>query len=242
MELLSVGADAKTVKGQKKGYMTGILYLAPATESGVMNTCTNSTPGCRAACLFTAGRAAYFPAINRARIRKTEWLAKDREGFLARLEKDIIAVIAKAKRENYIPCFRLNGTSDLPWLGIYFSDKFPDVQFYDYTKHPKPWMRVKDNYHLTFSLSESNIDDALEALEHGVNVAVVFHTKRGKPLPKTWRGFKVFDGDQHDLRFKTAPKARIIGLRAKGRAKKDCTGFVQPPFAVPLVKIQGAIA
>jgi hypothetical protein len=241
MKLLAVGADAKTVKGEKKGYLTGILYLAPATESGVMNTCTSSSPGCRAACLFTAGRAAQFPAINQSRIRKTQWLASDRGSFLAQLEKDIVSTIKKAKRESMTPCFRLNGTSDLPWLGHYFAAKFPRVQFYDYTKHPRPWNRLRKNYHLTFSLSEHNLKDAMQALENGINVAVVFDVKKGQPLPKTWNGFKVHDGDVNDLRFmmKNRRKPVIEGLRAKGRAKKDCSGFVQKAQLVQIGAVYG---
>lgn len=242
MKLLSVNADAKTVKGVKKGYLTGILYLSPANESGVANLCTNASPGCMAACLYTAGRAAFFPRINEARRKKTLWLLNDRQGFIRQLEKDIEALVRQAKREGMIPAVRLNGTSDLPWLGLLVSQKFPKVQFYDYTKHPKPWLRVTPNYHLTFSLSELNMKDALECLEHGINVAVVFDTKRGQPLPKTWNGYKVVDGDETDLRFKNGRHNEglggfrpgslklhgvIIGLRAKGRAKKDCTGFVQ---------------
>lgn len=240
MNLLSVSADAKTVKGEKKGYLTGILYLAPADSSGVRNVCTNASPGCKAACLYTAGRAAYFPAINEARVRRTVWLADDADGFQAQLAKDIAATIRKAKREGLKPCFRLNGTSDLPWLAMNMAREFPKVQFYDYTKHPRPWERLLPNYHLTFSLSEINVGDAIDSLMHQVNVAVVFDTKKGQPLPKTFLERPVFDGDEHDLRFKTSRQGIIIGLRAKGRAKKDCTGFVQR-LNQPLVQIASAV-
>lgn len=272
MKLLSVSADAKTVKGEKKGYLTGILYLAPADESGVMNTCANSSPGCRAACLYTAGRAEVFPRINEARKSRTYFLHYYREEFLEMLRKDIDATIRKAKREGMIPVFRLNGTSDLPWLGRMFAAEFPKVQFYDYTKHPRPWERTLPNYHLTFSLSENNYVEAIKCLAHGINVAVVFDTKRGRPLPKEWHGYKVVDGDETDLRFKngkrsnsasspsnagltaytnksasSAPywempklKGVIIGLRAKGRAKQDCTGFVQRKCG-DLVQIGGKL-
>ena len=81
MKLLSVDTNAKTVKGQRKGYMTGILYLAPSDQSGVMNTCPHATKGCRIACLYTAGRGA-FDNVKQARINKTKWLAKDRQGFV----------------------------------------------------------------------------------------------------------------------------------------------------------------
>lgn len=228
MKLLSVSADAKTVKGEKKGYLTGILYLSPADESGIANLCPSASPGCKASCLYTAGRAAYFPKINEARRRKTQWLVEDHVSFYIQLIKDVEALVRKAKREGLTPCVRLNGTSDLPKMAHYVAALFPKVQFYDYTKHPRPWVRMRPNYHLTFSLSELNIKDALDSLAHGVNVAVVFHTKRGQPLPKYWEGYKVEDGDLTDLRFKKSSKAHIVGLRAKGKAKKDRTGFVRP--------------
>jgi hypothetical protein len=227
MKLLTV-ENAKTSKGEKLGYLTGILYLAPAEESRVMNTCTMSTAGCRAGCLFTAGRAQLFPHIIEARIRKTQWLARDRAGFVAQLRKDITALVKRATRERMVPAVRVNGTSDLPWLALQMSREFPNVQFYDYTKMPRPWQCTRANYHLTFSLSESNESDAITALQHGVNVAVVFTTRRGQELPATWHGYGVIDGDSHDLRFLDVHRVGlVIGLRAKGKAKTDVHGFVQ---------------
>jgi len=237
MKLLSVGVDAKTVKGEKKGYLTGILYLAPADTSGVTNVCANATPGCKASCLFTAGRAAFIPSIIPARIRKTKYLVDDRAGFTRQLLDEIDKLQAKAKRKGFKPCVRLNGTSDLPWLALNIAPLFPDVIFYDYTKIQKPWLRILQNYHLTFSLSETNKQDAFDCLGAGVNVAAVFDTKHGHDLPKFWEGYKVLDGDLSDLRFLDRPFS-IVGLRAKGRAKKDCTGFVQRLNA-PLVQIAG---
>jgi len=226
MRLLSVSADAKTIKGKKYGYLTGILYLAPSDISGI-NVCAKATDGCKSGCLFTAGRASMYPKINQARIRKTHELFGDRQAFLAQLRKDIDAVIRKAKRENLIPCIRINGTSDLPWIPLLLSREYPNVQFYDYTKLPKPYARTRPNYHLTFSHSESNLADCLDSLRNGVNVAVVFDTKKGRVLPEQWHGFKVTDGDTSDLRF-TDQTGVVIGLRAKGKARKDCTsGFVQ---------------
>jgi hypothetical protein len=228
MKLLTV-ENAKTVKGEKLGYLTGILYLAPAHESGVMDVCPMSTAGCRRDCLYTAGRADVFPAIIAARIRKTLWLARDREGFMAQLRKDIAGLVARARRGHLIPAVRVNGTSDLPWLARAMAEEFPQVQFYDYTKIPRPWARAMANYHLTFSLSESNYQDAFDTLQRGMNVAVVFNVRRGHELPEVWRGVPVIDGDVHDLRFKDAHRfGLVVGLRAKGRARKDTSsGFVQ---------------
>ena len=227
MKLLTV-ENAKTVKGESLGYLTGILYLAPANESGVMNTCQFATAGCKAACLYTAGRAAMFPAIGIARVKKTVWLHNDRAGFLEQLRSDIRALVRKAARMHLTPAVRVNGTSDMPWMALQLSAEFPTVQFYDYTKLPRPWLRTRANYHITFSLSESNFQDAFDCLQHGMNLAVVFNTPKSKPLPDMWRGFHVVDGDAHDLRFLDQHRlGLVIGLHAKGRAKKDTSGFVQ---------------
>lgn len=238
MRYLSVSADAKTVKGEKRGYLTGILYLAPASTSGVANVCAHATKGCMDSCLNTAGRASVFPMIIRARIRRTRELFADRDKFVHFLVRDIRALEARAARLGLIPCVRVNGTSDLPWVALALARTFPSVQFYDYTKHPRPWDRQLPNYHLTFSYSESNLADSLECLARGVNVAVVFDTKRGYPLPSQWHGYQVVDGDLSDLRF-ADPRGVVVGLRAKGRAKRDCAGFVQP---VRLVQLQGVAA
>lgn len=229
--LLAIGADAKTVKGQRKGYLTGILYGAPANTSGVMNTCTYSTEGCRAACLFTAGRAQFTPSIITGRINKTRWYHAEPETFTAQLRKNIASLIRKAERLGLTPCVRLNGTTDIAKLAMQMAAEFPTVQFYDYTKLPKPWLRQRSNYALTFSLSETNQNDAIAALAHGVNVAVVFAVKKGHALPQSYMGHEVIDGDLTDLRF-TDGKARdgravIVGVRAKGKAKKDASGFVK---------------
>ena len=231
---LSVSSDAKTIKGEKKGYLTGILYLAPSNSSG-HQVCASASPGCIAGCLNSAGRAAIFPAIQRARVRKTRELFADREAFIRQLAKDIRALERQAKRQHLVPCVRVNGTSDLPWLALRMARMFPHIGFYDYSKHPRVWERMLPNYHITFSHSETNLAECLETLAHGANVAVVFDTKKGQPLPGTWHGYKVHDGDVSDLRF--LDKFGVIGVRAKGKAKKDCSGFVQ---SAHLIQIQAA--
>lgn len=217
--------NAKTTKGEALGYRTGILYLAPASESGVVNTCPAATEACRADCLYTAGRGA-FQQIKNARVSKTLYYALERESFERDLTANIKKLRAQATALSMRPAVRINGTSDLPGLARKMARQFTDVTFYDYTKLPRPWTRETSNYRLTFSYSGENWADCVAALEHGVNVAVVFDTKKGKELPATWRGYKVIDGDEHDLRF-LDERTVIVGLRAKGAAKKDAaSGFV----------------
>lgn len=210
----------KTIKGEARGYLTGILYLAPNNLSG-QNVCPMATPGCIATCLNTSWRGAYNN-VQAARIRKTREYFANPEGFKADLIEDIQSLCRKATREKMIPCVRINGTSDLPGMARQLADEFPNVQFYDYTKIPKPWNRVSKNYHLTFSLSELNLPHALDSLKHGINVAAVFETDK---FPDSYLGHPVVNGDINDLRF-LDPRPVVVALKAKGRAKRDNTGFV----------------
>jgi hypothetical protein len=141
------------------------------------------------------------------------------------LKRNVAWLVARARKLGLQPAIRVNGTSDIPWLAHELAAAFPEVQFYDYTKHPRPWLRTLPNYHLTFSHSGHNVDDCVEALEHGINVAVVFTTRRGESLPQTWNGLPVIDGDSHDCRF-LDPTGVVVGLRAKGMAKGSQSPFV----------------
>lgn len=234
MELLNVD-NPKTSKGESYGWLTGVLYLAPAEEAAIVvngvtvSLCQNASEGCKYGCLNRSGHGDFDPNVIEARIRRARELFADRPAFLNRLRKDIEALIRKANREGLKPAVRLNGTSDLYWLVKVLAPEFPTVQFYDYTKLPRPELREMPNYHLTFSLSEINWDDAKHALSQGFNLAVPFDVKRGKPLPETWRGLRIVDGDLNDLRFLDGHQGVVIGLRAKGRRamKSTCNGFIQ---------------
>lgn len=213
-------ANTKTMKGEKYGYLTFILHLAPSTLSGY-NVCAKASLGCIAACLNTAGMGI-FSNVQEARIRKTKWYFEDRAGFEAQLSKDIEAAKREAARKGMKLALRLNGTSDLPSLSIRAARKHPDVQIYEYTKIAKVFdMDVPANLHYTFSRSESNAIEVMNVLEKGGNVAAVFAGE----LPKTYLGYKVISGDDSDLRF-LDEKNVVVGLTAKAKAKKDSSGFV----------------
>lgn len=229
--LLGVDTNYKTRKGVKLGYMTGILYLAPAKESKVINVCAYASEGCKAACLYTAGRGK-MPSVYNARIQKTLEFAADPKGFIEQLALDIQKLVNKAIKKGVTPCIRLNGTSDLPFESMGGHERkslmarFPDVQFYDYTKNPNRAIayaqgKMPSNYHLTFSKSECNLAQVKQVLKAGGNVAVVFSGK----LPALYLGFPVVSGDDSDLRFLDA-RGVIVGLTAKGDAKGDTSGFV----------------
>jgi hypothetical protein len=225
LKLLST-ANPKIQKGTKLGYLSFILHLAPATLSG-KETCPKRTAGCTAACLNTAGRGGMFRKgentnmIQQARIRKTRMFFEQRDAFMAQLEKDIKLGIKQAAKLGLTPVFRLNGTSDLAWEKYGIIEKFPQVQFYDYTKVLGRKVAHLPNYHLTFSAADGNDADVARAVAQGMNVAAVFDA-----LPETYMGRTVINADETDLRF-LDPKGVIAGLKAKGRAKKDTSGFVR---------------
>lgn len=238
MKLLST-ANPKVLKGQSAGYNTFILHLSPANVSGY-ETCAKRTAGCTAACLNTAGHGGMFKKgettniVQEARKTRTRLFFENRAAFFEQLVREIKNAIKLSAKQGMIPVFRLNGTSDLAWEkyevveGKNIFQLFPEVQFYDYTKILGRKVAHIPNYHLTFSAADGNDADVLKAIAQGMNVATVFGLKKTEPMPETYNGRVVFNGDESDLRF-LDPKGVVVGLYAKGRAKKDTSGFVKYP-------------
>lgn len=247
------GYAPKTDKGRARGYSTAIMYFAPADLSGY-DVCQYRSAGCTASCLYTAGHGGIAKQadtsglndIQRARIARTRFFFLNRFLFNALLVRELTAHIAKAQEAGMIPCVRLNGTSDLPWEKLRLNDgrtiieTFPDVVFYDYTKHPDRAIanargQHPANYHLTFSRSETNEADCADVLAAGGNVAAVFKLCKCGPkspckhyVPDTgmeYFGRTVVTGDHDDLRF-LDPRGVVVGLKAKGLAHTDRSGFV----------------
>ena len=219
-KLLGINTNYKTIKNQKVGVLTGILYMAPYNLSG-KNVCPAASKGCAAACLNTAGRGA-MNVVQAARLKKTRRFFSNRNIFLFQLCDEIEDLKERAAKKGMKASVRLNGTSDLPWFkykvdgGGSLMDIHPDVTFYDYTKVLNYLDHGKKNYHVTFSDSGTNYQDQVKAMtDYYANVAVVFKDK----LPSTWMSRKVINGDAHDLRFKD-PRGVIVGLVAKGLGKK----------------------
>lgn len=207
----------KANKSLSAGYYTPILYLAPSKLSGV-DYCKYSSAGCRKDCLQYSGR---MPMAAAARLRRSNLLNTQPDVFNQYLVQDIERAIKYSAKKGLQLAIRLNGTSDINFTDIW--SHFPDVQFYDYTKNMlKVLCNQHPNLHLTFSRSEINEKQCLQVLGEGHNVAVVF----GAELPSNYLGYPVIDGDIHDCRF-LDDNPVIVGLRAKGRARKDkSSGFV----------------
>ena len=232
-------SNAKTAKALKLADLdTLILHLSPHTSAGVGDVCTSSTAACRAGCLTLAGRGGIFAhgattnPIQEARKTRTRAYATDPAAFVDALSDEIDAAKRRRARNGRDFVVRVNGTSDLPKVAVALALRHPDVTFYDYTKHAHPWTRQLPNYRITFSRTEANEAACFEALAHGVNVAVVFDTKRGATLPTSYYGVPVVDGDITDLRY-LDPTGVVVGLRAKGPMRRDASGFVVAVATLP---------
>ena len=226
-KLLAVGTNAKTIKGDKASeYLTAIMYLSPHKQNSKgVNLCPKASDGCASACLYTSGRGK-FSNVQTARQAKSEWFIEDRPSFLIQLHKEILRHSFNARLAGKKPAIRLNGTSDILWERYVDTSLYPEIQFYDYTKwtpEERYIAMLSDNYHLTFSRAEDTKDREVKTMMLKGNVAVVFNSSMA--LPTSFLGFPVFNGDKTDLRF-LDPKGHVIGLVAKGDAKKDTSGFV----------------
>jgi hypothetical protein len=230
--LLGFDTNAKTVKGEQLGFLTGILYLAPSDISG-FNVCPMAKIAqCEEACLYTAGRGA-FNSIQLARINKTQYFFNDRQNFMLNIVKDIEKGIKQANKAGLTLLIRLNGTSDIKWENVFFDydnkktnifDLFPNIQFYDYTKIANR-IDLPKNYDLTFSYSGviEYQPYVKKAIDNQMRIATVFRSI--KHIPNEFLGLPVVSGDNSDIRH-LDDQNTIVALYAKGKAKKDTSGFV----------------
>jgi len=228
-QLLSFN-NPKTKKGEVvSDYLTAIMHLSPINTK----ICPyQDIAGCKEACLNTAGRGGIIKkgettnVIQEARKRKTKLYLEDRETFMTYLITDVMKFVRYCEKKDKLPCIRLNGTSDIQWETIKIDgqnifDIFPTVQFYDYTKIPTRKVEQHKNYHLTWSYSEANMKYANLFDKIAYNIAVVFNGD----MPIHFKGREVVNGDETDLRFLDKQNV-IVGLKAKGKARHDMSGFV----------------
>jgi hypothetical protein len=226
----NINSSAKMKKNKKvSGQYTYILYLAPAKQSG-FNVCSHSTPECRLGCLATSGHAGMEllsggTRIKNSRIKKSRMFYENPAYFMAWMIAEIQYYQRKAEKDGYGFSIRLNGTSDIDWANVKINGEnifeiFPDVQFYDYTKNPNKFFNKPANYHLTFSYTGRNWGACEAVLEHGGSIAVVFNVQKKNPLPSTFKGYTVLNGDLTDYR-PADKKGSVIGLYWKHIGDKD---------------------
>ena len=195
-----LNSSSKVVKGKIENYNTLILYLSPSTQSG-FDLCKASCLGCELACLDGSGRSRLqnnlkieAKTITISRLIKS-WIYVFRNDICSNLLEHEISKYSKKFKDRL--AVRLNGTSDENFYDII--NKFPKVQFYDYTKMTN---RFKlDNYHLTFSYSENTkarIAHYKRALTRNINLAFPVRVEDYEECLKL---SNTYDMDKTDLRF-----------------------------------------
>jgi hypothetical protein len=227
--MLRLDGNAKTIKGNARGFKTAILYLVPADMAGV-NVCAMAELAlCKAPCLNTAGRGA-MSNVQMARLRKTLFFLQYEALAVDMIKRDIARYANECAKQGYTLLVRLNGTSDIRWENYGIIQAFPYIQFYDYTKLPNR-KGVPSNYDLTFSYSGAPQFQRFVdmAKGNGMRLAVVFRNRRIVESMlangSQFLGLPVVDGDDTDIRH-LDPHATIVALYAKGKAKQDKSGFV----------------
>jgi hypothetical protein len=216
----NTNSSSKIIKGVKKNVDTYVIYLAPSTLSGY-NVCPKANTECKALCLNESGHnkmaaVGEVSIIDNSRIGKTKLLFEKRKFFSQWVVAEIKAKKAQAESRGRELAVRINGTSDIsPEIikvgGKNLLELFPEIMFYDYTKVFKRHVLLMKypNYDLTFSFNGYNWLECEAALSVGMRVAVVF-----EKVPKTFRGIRVMDGDETDLRYMDDTDV-IVGLKFK---------------------------
>jgi hypothetical protein len=227
--MLRLDGNAKTVKGNKKGFKTAILYMAPANMSGE-NLCPMAfIAQCDSACLFTAGRGA-MTSVAMSRLRKALFFQQYQAEAIAMIKRELAGFEAKAQREGWTLLVRLNGTTDIRFENYGIMQDFPGIQFYDYTKIANR-KGIPANYDLTYSYSgvAKYLPYVNIAMRQGMRVAVVFRNRAIVDAmmanSDTFMGLELVDGDDTDIRH-IEPQGVVVALYAKGKGKYDTTGFV----------------
>jgi hypothetical protein len=221
MKLLSTSASnpkiAKTQKKEKVQTRVASLSLYPDHI-----ICAGSKAAkCMDGCLKSAGMGV-FSNVKAGRKAKTEWFHADQVGFLDQLRKELGNFDKLCKRTGSVGVVRLNTISDIAWESLGIPQLFPDLSFYDYTKRVQRIGKTPANYKLMFSYSGARTyQKQVAQLPDGYPMAVVFRHS----LPTHFMGRVVIDGDKSDLDNLRGGHV-VVGLLAKGKAKKDTSGFV----------------
>jgi len=239
--LLSKGST--NTKLAKNETPTWALSLAQHTLSG-HNVCPRASAGCIAACVGSCGLAAVFGTVVAARIRRTRAFFSRRSEFVARIDRELgNAETWLAKRGHGAGVVRLNTFSDIGWEHLLDLNKYRTLRFYDYTKDLNRAIRALtderyDNYTLCYSVNEDSDMGAVDRfVDAGGTAAVVLDVRyvnkdNKDPMPATYRGRPLIDGDANDDRSADAPGS-YIGLRLKGdrakRANARACGFARKP-------------
>ena len=176
--------------------------------------------GCAKSCLISSGRGV-FDNVRDSRQAKTDWLMADRVGFITQLCKELVNFEKLCAKTEVVPYVRLNVISDVQWeLKAYgaMPDRFPNINFFDYTKMAKRLTKLPRNYELMFSYSK--------ALAYDKQVAMALKTDAPMsvvgigPMPERYLGKDVVSGDISDIE-NLKHRNKVLWLTYKVAKGKD---------------------
>jgi hypothetical protein len=221
VKLLSIDSNPKLSKSQS-GVWQGWRYAGLTLFPDNVLCPAAKAAGCMSECLSQQGRGN-MATVTEARQAKADWFYRDPVAFLTQLKGELENHRDTCRRLGKRAAVRLNVLSDIEWETYGVPQAFPEIGFIDYTKLAVRLKRATANYHLIFSYSEREqyAKQCQIALTTDRPIAVVF---RGG-LPHQYLGRPVIDGDLSDIGNAFATGC-VVGLRAKGTAYRDNTGFV----------------
>jgi hypothetical protein len=240
----------KPIKGIERGWSAGPNLLPHKLAREFSNRklpligeglCVGSNDACRESCLVYTGNNPIGDKHGKAKLVRTEALLLEPNAWVRMWVSSIEKHIVAAAKEKSRPYVRPNVLSDIPWELVcpeifgFFEKRERSgrlqktgVRFYDYTKVPGRKIAGL-NYDMTFSFSGTNESYCLSELERGYRVAVVYwlRSKGDSVTRKRWNGYRVVDGDLHDMR-PLDPNDVVVGLTWKADTRKKGTGSKVP--------------
>ena len=181
---------------------------------------------CRATCVVAESARAQYDNVKRSRAARTQFLTDYPELFLGLL----LERLEWAHVQHGILDIRPNANSDVAWERIapalFKLIATWDGRAYDYTKRMDRVGFLAENYRTTYSLTRATRLETVQRITgRGDTVTAVFPST--SPLPATWRGLPVVNGDVTDDRF-SDPSGVVVGLLGKGKLR----GIVEHPLLV----------
>ena len=215
------------------------ITMSPADEAAPWigkdyDACKGRTIGCTGPCVGSNTGQGRLPSSGIARVGRTIVLELFPNHFHRLVDHEIRREQRRLERKGLKLAMRVNVASDHWELAGEIADRHDGVTFYDYTAITSA-VRSTDNVRRVYSRKDGRTDLTIKMLNAGHGAAVVFDAiaRKNEPLPTTWHGFTVIDGDVDDLWFTRAPVNGpfVVGLRVKGD-KKQVAQAITDGFAV----------
>lgn len=225
------------LEAAKQAALAAALGVAVSEiDAGLRATvCPRSTESCREACVVAHSANGELPRSQRARLARTLFTLFRPADALALTASALDKLRIRHGRRN--ARWRVNISDDIRWELLAPGLFAVAPRAYTYTKWNPAERPGRPGLRIVYSASEHTTGDAVvNACKNDQRVAVVFDVRKRLPLPATWHGVPVVDGDKTDDLYRH-PAGAIVGLRAKGTIKQQedmrTSKFAKPATPTP---------